>query len=346
MHIIRSRVAALILPVLLALGSASTFAHAPGEDMLEAAQRLLAALTPEQRDQATYTLEHSERRNWHFIPRDRKGLALSQLTPEQHPLALGLLGSALSHGGLLKATAIMSLEAVLKELEQGRGPVRDPELYYVTLFGTPDAQEPWGWRFEGHHLSLNFTLADAHAVAVTPSMLGSNPAEVRSGSRQGLRVLDAEEDLGRELLSSFTPGQRQRAVISAEAPRDVLLIPGRGAERLEPLGLAASELNAEQGATLQQLIEEYLLRYRTDLVEADLRRLAAVDPSKVHFAWAGAGEVGQPHYYRVQTPHFVLEYDNTQNRANHIHAVWRDLTNDFGHDLLREHYEQAEHHRQ
>ncbi len=346
MQVIRHKASTLILPVLLALGSASTLAHTPAEDMLEAAQRLVSALTPEQRDQATYTLEDAERRNWHFIPRDRQGLALGELTPEQHHLAMGLLGSALSQRGLLKVTTIMSLEAVLKELEQGRGPTRDPELYYVTLFGTPDAEAPWGWRFEGHHLSLNFTLAGAHAVAVTPSMLGSNPAEVRTGSRQGLRVLGAEEDLGRTLVSSLTPAQRQRAVIGGEVPRDVLLIPGRDAERLEPLGLASSELTAEQRATLRRLIEEYLLRYRADLVEVDLRRLAAVDPGEITFAWVGTGEVGQPHYYRVQTPHFVLEYDNTQNQANHIHTVWRDLTNDFGRDLLREHYEQGEHHQE
>jgi hypothetical protein len=345
MRNIRSKAATLCFPLLLALGSPDALAHTPGEDMLEAVQRFLTALTPEQRTHTMFTVEHPERQNWHYVPRDRKGLALGELTPDQHHLAMGLLASALSHRGFLKATTIMSLEAVLKELERGRGAVRDSELYYVTVFGTPDAQQPWGWRFEGHHLSLNFTLAGVHSTALTPSMFGSNPAEVREGSRQGLRVLGPEEDYARGLLSSLRPDQRTLAVISAEVPGDVLLVPGREARRLEPFGIPASALDADQRATLQRIVEEYLLRYRADLVEADLRRLAAVSPAQIYFAWAGTSEAGQPHYYRVQTPHFVLEYDNIQNQANHVHTVWRDLTNDFGRDILRDHYEHSKHHR-
>lgn len=334
----------LISLLIFAKGSVQLGAHTPAADMLEAAQRFMASLTPDQRARITYDLDNPERVNWHFIPRDRNGLPLSELTAEQHHLAMGLLGSALSHRGFLKATTIMSLEAVLKDLEKGRGPVRDAELYYFTLFGRPDARQPWGWRFEGHHLSLNFTLVNDHMVQVTPSMFGSNPAEVREGPRRGLRVLGAEESLARQLLMALQPDQRRLAVISSEAPRDVLLVPGREAHRLEPLGLPASALNAQQRAMLQELIEEYLLRYRPDLVEADLASLAATDPSRVYFAWAGGDGVGQPHYYRVQTPQFILEYDNTQNEANHVHSLWRDLTNDFGRDLLREHYEQSAHH--
>jgi hypothetical protein len=333
--------------LLLALGILAPprlLGHGPAEDMREAAQRFLAALTPEQRAQATFTLEHPERLNWHFIPRDRKGVSLAELTPEQDHLAMGVLSSALSHRGLLKATTIMSLEAVLRELEQGRGPVRDPERYYHSIFGTPSAQQPWGWRFEGHHLALNFTVVDDDRVVVTPSMFGSNPAEVRTGPRMGLRALGAEEDLARALLSTLSPSQRQRAILSGTAPSDVLLVPGRDAERLLPLGLPASDLEPSQRETLRHLIEEYLLRYRPDLVQAELHRLSTVDPAQLHFAWAGSDEVGQPHYYRVQSPHFVLEYDNTQNQANHIHTVWRDLANDFGRDLLREHYEHSDHH--
>src|SRR5256885_16897670 len=192
------------------------------EEMASAANNLLATLTPEQAARASYPLNDAERFNWHFIPRERKGLPFKEMAPEQKHLAHALLSTALSHQGYLKASTIMSLEQVLRELEQGKGPTRDPELYFLTLFGNPDPQLTWGWRVEGHHLSLNFLLAAGHEIAVTPSFLGSNPGEVREGPRKGLRVLGAEEDLARQLVGSLTEEQKKVAIYTNTAPREII----------------------------------------------------------------------------------------------------------------------------
>src|SRR6266550_5730388 len=173
------------------------------EEMAAAANNLLATLTPEQAAKATYPLEANERFNWHFIPRERKGLPFKEMAPEQKHLAHALMSTSLSQRGYLKASTIMSLEQVLRDLEQGKGPTRDPELYFVTIFGKPDPKGTWGWRVEGHHLALNFMLVDGKEVSVTPSFLGSNPGEIRDGPRKGLRVLGAEEDLARQLVRSL-----------------------------------------------------------------------------------------------------------------------------------------------
>ncbi len=343
MPLIRPRYLATLAALLLC-GTPLLHAHDNHADMQEAANRFLASLSPEQKSQATFALDNAERLNWHFIPRDRKGLSLGQMAPEQRHLAIGLLGSALSQKGLLKATTIMSLEAILKEMEQGSGPVRDPQAYYVSIFGQPHASNPWGWRFEGHHLVLNFSIVDGHPVAVTPNLLGSNPGEVRSGPRQGLRTLGNEEDLGRQLMHALTKEQQVKATVMDKAPSDVLLVPGRDVTLLEPLGLPASELTTSQLTLLHTLVEEYILRYRADLMTEELSQFNSTPLTSIYFAWAGGTEPGQPHYYRVQTTKFVIEYDNTQNNANHVHALWRDLKNDFGQDILRDHYQHSNHH--
>jgi hypothetical protein len=317
-------------------------AHTVAEEMAEAAQNFLASLGPELKAQATFTLTDTERENWHFIPRDRKGLSLKEMSPAQRHLAHALLASSLSHRGYLQATTIMSLEDILRDLEQGRGPVRDPERYFVSVFGEPGAKAVWGWRFEGHHVSLNFTLANG-AVTGTPSMFGTNPAEVRTGPRAGLRVLGREEDLGRTLVRSLNDEQRKEAIISSTAPADVLSVPGQRAKLLEPPGLSASKLTPVQRDTLKQIVAEYVHRCREELAATDLAKIEAAGWDKLQFAWAGSIEPGQGSYYRVQGPSFILELDNTQNNANHIHAVWRDFANDFGEDLLKRHYEQSPH---
>src|SRR6266540_3283220 len=191
------------------------------DEMAAAANNLLATLTPEQAAKATYALEDNERFNWHFIPRERKGLPLKEMLPEQKHLAHALLSTALSHRGYLKASTIMSLEQVLRDVEQGKGPTRDPELYFLTIFGKPDPKGTWGWRLEGHHLSLNFLLVDGKEIAVTPSFLGSNPGEIREGPRKGLRVLGAEEDLARQLVRSLKDAQKKVAIYTNTAPREI-----------------------------------------------------------------------------------------------------------------------------
>ena len=309
--------------------------------MAEAARNFLAALSPEQRGKAAFEFSSEERVNFHFVPMPRKGLPLAEMTPAQRHLASALLSSPLSHRGYFKVTTIMSLEQILFELEN-QAPRRNAELYYVSLFGTP-GQDVWGFRFEGHHMTLNFTMRGDQVLATTPSFLGSNPAEVRSGPRAGLRVLAAEEDLGRQFVKSLDAKQRAVAIFATNAPSDVLTSDKRKAWRLEPLGLAATALTKSQRETLAALIKEYLGRNRAELADADWRQIEKAGWGKIHFAWAGGIEPGTGHYYRVQGETFILEYDNTQNNANHIHAVWRDLENDFGDDLLRQHYEQTPH---
>jgi Protein of unknown function (DUF3500) len=327
----------LTLFAAVALLCLRAFAAAP-EEMAAAAKTLLAALNDDQRAKAAFAFEADERENWHFIPKERKGLTLKEMIPAQRHLAYALLNTGLSQRGFGQATTIMSLEQILQDLE---GPTRkfprDPELYHVSIFGTPDAKGTWGWRVEGHHLSVNFTIVDGKVAAGTPSFMGTNPAEVRSGPRSGLRVLGAEEELGRELVKSLTEAQRKVAVIDTKAPDDILTLATRKADLGKPVGLPLGELNADQHALAVKLIRAYVDRLRWEVASADFAKIEAAGLDNIRFAWAGGFERGQRHYYRVHGPTFVLEYDNTQNDANHVHAVWRDFAGDFGRDILAEH---------
>jgi hypothetical protein len=280
--------------------------------------------------------------NWHFIPRERRGLPLKEMTEAQRARARGLLEAGLSQRGILKVDQIIDLENVLREMG-GNPTMRDPELYYFTVFGTPSSEAAWGWRIEGHHLSVNFTIARGTYVATSPAFFGANPAEVRTGSRQGLRPLAAEEDLARELVTSLTGEQRGVAILETEAPRDIITGNANEVDPLSPAGIAVTQLNAAQRTLLVRLMDEYLNRMAADLAAARRSKLETTDFDRVTFAWAGSIERGQPHYYRVQGPTFLIEFDNTQNQANHIHSVWRDFDGDFGRDLLREHYRDAPH---
>ena len=314
----------------------------PETEMTAAANNFLAALNDDQKAVATFEFKSDERENWHFIPKDRKGITLGTLKPAQRHLAFALLQSGLSNRGFSKATTIMSLEQILQELEgPNRRFPRDPELYHVSIFGTPDAQGTWAWRFEGHHLSLNFTLVKGKFAAGTPSFMGTNPAEVRKGPRAGLRVLAAEEDLARDLMTSLSAPQQKQALIQTNAPDDILTVANRTADVGMAQGLAYSEMTAAQKKLLNRILEEYVGRLRGDLAVTDLAKIDTAGRGKIRFAWAGSLLRGQRHYYRVHGPTFLLEYDNTQNDANHVHAVWRDFDNDFGRDLLKEHLEHS-----
>lgn len=321
----------------------SAIAHPVTEDMTTAAQRFVEALTPDEKGRAIFELDARERLDWHYVPRQRGGVSLKELTAAQRHLATGMLGAVLSQRGMLQATTIMSLEAVLAELEQGRGPVRDAELFYVSIFGKPDRDGTWGWRFEGHHLSLNFLIAKGALVAVTPSFWGANPAEVRSGPRKGLRTMADEEDLGRALLESLREDQRRQAIVSTDAPSDIILSPKRQAELLTPAGLGVAEMGPDQVALLRRLVHEYVRRYRAEVAEDELGRIEKAGFDHVHFAWAGSTQPGEAYYYRVQGPTFVLELDNVQNQANHVHSIWRNVGRDFGADVLAEHYRSEPH---
>ncbi len=314
----------------------------PAGEMAKAATDFLKGLQPEQQTKASFDLKSEERENWHFIPKPRNGLPLKEMTQKQRSLAYALLKSGLSDRGYGKATNIMSLELVLFDMEN-KSPKRDPELYYVSIFGKPGAREPWGWRVEGHHLSINFTIADGKNISVTPSFLGSNPGEVKEGARIGVRILGNEEDLGRELLKSFSPEQKHWAIFSTDAPKEVVTGSARKVKALDVVGIPQPKMTGQQSALLMKIVREYLFRYRTELAGTDLAKIEKVGVDKIYFAWAGKEERGEPHYYRIQGPTFLMEYDNTQNDANHVHAVWRDFENDFGEDILRKHYEQTKH---
>jgi hypothetical protein len=318
--------------------------HRPktASEMAAAAKTFLVALTPEQRTKATMTFEDQDRMRWHYIPESmwpRKGIPFKDLDGAQRQLAHAFLSTGLSHRGYLKATTIMSLEAILKELEQGKGPVRDSDLYFFSIFGEPSENQTWGWRVEGHHLSLNFTVAHGQLIATAPTFFGSNPAEVKSGPRQGLRVLGREEDLARELLRSFDEKQRSVAVIDTKAPDEIATGHAVKVEPGNPVGLPAAKMNQNQKTQLVALLEEYAHNLPDELADGELKKLQDAGVDRIHFAWAGGFNRGDRHYYRVQGPTFLVEYDNTQNDANHIHSVWRAFEGDFGLDLLRLHYQ-------
>jgi hypothetical protein len=312
-----------------------------GGAMTAAATRLLAALDADQKAKASFPFDSPERLNWHFIPRDRKGLPIKAMTPEQRSLAFGLIETGVGSAGNLKATTIMSLEAILRDLEQGRGPKRDPELYYVSIFGDPSDSGRWGWRVEGHHLSLNFTLDGGKIVAATPAFFGSNPAEVRSGPRKGLRTLADLEDRALRLLQALDDDQKKVAIVADKAPREIRsadfkgegtgLAPRFPAER--PEGIAAEKLTKEQRAMLLALIQSYAADMTPEVGVAWLNEINKTGPAgqgQIHFAWSGAADRSQPHAYKVQGPSFLIEFNNTQNEANHIHSVWRNMLGDFG----------------
>jgi hypothetical protein len=217
-------------------------------------------------------------------------------------------------------------------------------MYFVSVFGMPGTQAAWGWRLEGHHLSLNFTIVPSKSIAVTPAFFGANPAEVRSGALKGLRTLGREQDLGRALAQTMNADQRRRMVIADRSLGDIVSGPGRSERLRELAGIAAKDLAAPQREGLQRLVEEYVRNVRADVADRELRRIRDAGFERVHFAWAGPLEPGQAHYYRIHGPTVLIEFDNTQNDANHIHSVWHDPTNGFGADLLRAHYEHGHRH--
>jgi Protein of unknown function (DUF3500) len=343
--------------------SGRVYAESPGEEMAAAANNFLNALTPEQRQKATYEFQDAERFDWHFIPKSRKGLPFKEMTAAQQRLAHALLSSGMSQKGFAKAETIMSLEEVLAGIEKGKGPTRDSDLYFFTIFGTPAVHaiaaesgsvnlakksgtidaEAWGWRVEGHHLALNFVVRGDKVLSATPTFMGSNPAEVKEGPRKGLRLLGREEDLGRELVKCLNEEQRKVAVFSETAPKEIITGNSRKADPLKPEGLAAGKMTKAQREVLMNLVKEYAQRHRTEVAEDDLKKIEKAGWNKVYFAWAGGIEPGVGHYYRVQGPTFLMEYDDTQNNANHIHTVWRDFENDFGDDVLKQHYQEVKH---
>ncbi|MCW5603736.1 MAG: DUF3500 domain-containing protein [Burkholderiales bacterium] len=305
--------------------------------MRESVERFLAALPEKSRAQAVRPFEDRDRVDWHYTPRSRNGIALKDIDPAGREAVHGLLRIALSASGYRKVVNIIELELVLREIETF-GWTRDPERYHLTVYGTPDRTRRWGWRFEGHHLSLNFTLAGDRMAVDTPSFFGANPATVAKGPRKGLRALGEEHDAGWALFDSLTDAQRRETIISERTYGDIVT---RARDRVEPLdhaGIPAAKLDEKQRTLLWKLIETYANSFEPGLAAARLARAKQNGIESLRFGWAGSTARGKPHYYRVQGPLILIEYDASQGDGNHIHTVWRDFSGDFGRDLLREHY--------
>ena len=317
---------------------------AVGDAMARAAVTFLDALDARQRRAANIPFADAERQNWHYVPRTRKGVPLKEMAAPARVATQELMRAALSTVGYAKATDVIRLEEILKSIETFGGLLRDPEKYFVTVFGTPDPATPWGWRLEGHHLSLNFTLVPGRPLAVTPAFFGANPAEVPSGPRKGLRVLAAEQDLGFMLARGVEAGLRSRFVIAPDTPGDIVSGPGRADTLKTPAGIALRDLGLAQRSIAIRLIETYARSMRVEVADEEIERMRVAGIERVHFAWAGPIDPARPHYYRLHGPTLLIEYDNTQNGANHIHTVWHDPKNDFGADLLRAHYDHGHRH--
>jgi len=316
--------------------------------MANAASAFLAGLTPEQRVKATFPLNAEERMRWNFIPTSmfpRNGLPLKEMTADQQKLAHDLLKASISQAGYQTATTIMSLENVLKAVEAPGGPVRDPEQYFFSIFGTPSAKGGWAMRYEGHHISMHFSIDGAKAsVVTTPFFMGANPAEVRQGTLMtGVRALAAQEDTARALLTSLTDAQKASVLIAPMPPGEIATATTVQVNPLAPAGLLASDMTAPQRELLMKVIDTYTTVQTADVAADRMAKIKAAGTEKIGFVWAGSPEKGQRYHYRIQGPTFLIEHNNTQNQGNHIHSVWRDFSGDFGRDLLAEHLKALPH---
>jgi hypothetical protein len=308
--------------------------------MTDAANAFLNSLFPDQKKIVSYTFDDDERFDWHFIPKERKGLSLGAMQNYQRNLAIALIATGLSQQGLIKAETIMSLDQVLFVMEGGPSQFRrDPDNYYITIFGTPSATGSWGFRLEGHHVAQNFTIVNGK-VAGSPSFFGSNPGEVREGNRKGLKILKAEDEVGYDMIESLDAQQRAAAIVDPRAYNEIVTSNSRKAALDgKPSGLQASKMTDAQYKLLMTLIEVYASNMASPLDQARMDLARKQPRENTWFAWTGGVPRGVAHYYRVQTPAFLIEFDDTQNNANHIHTVWRDFEGDFGMDLLKAHYD-------
>ncbi|MRG46467.1 DUF3500 domain-containing protein [Chitinophaga sp. SYP-B3965] len=329
-----------VLLFLSVLFSIATLGQSPIE---KAAKEFIVSLDAPLRQQACMSWEDAERFNWHFVPRERKGLPLRAMSVAQRGKAYDLLKLCMSADGYKKASSIVEMELVLRALE-GRGDdddYRNPGKYYFTVFGDPGAGKPWGWRMEGHHLSLNFSAADKTLISGTPGFMGANPAIVPDGPKKGLQILKEESVLGFQLLNGLDAEQLKVALVAETAPADIITGNKRTAWLQDPPGLSYSKLKPAQQQLLKKLLAVYIDRYTKLMADILWKEIETAGWDQLHFAWAGGKEWGIGHYYRIQGPTFIIEYDNTQNKANHVHTSFRDLKNDFGEDMLKQHYDKA-----
>ncbi|CAN5544468.1 DUF3500 domain-containing protein [soil metagenome] len=323
----------------LPFGGASAQTVDAAQRIADAANRFLAGLDEAQRKQAMIAFESGNRLDWHYIPRSRLGLALGEMKPAQRDAAHALFASVLNERGLQAIENVRIVEGVLREQQ---GSFRDPDRYYVSIFGAP-SRFPWGWRLEGHHLSLNVALPSAGRITATPFFLGSHPATVRDGPHKGLRPLGAAEDLARQLMAALTEDQRRSAIIAERSVGEIVASPGRERDLAQPTGLALSAMDSTARNLVEALIDRFVGTLAPDLAAAQRQRVIEQELGRFRFAWAGPLAPGQAHYFRVHGPVTLIEHDNTQNNNNHIHSVWRDLSADFCNDALADHYRREKH---
>ena len=330
----------LALALLAGLG-AKRVAERNVAAMAQSARSFLDSLTPDQRARAAFAFDAEDRLRFHFIPPEtfeRQGVTIAEMNGTQRQRAHALLASGLSQRGHMTAMQIMEAEGILQTLEgPDRQFDRDPQAYYVTVFGTPSTDGTWAWRWEGHHLSLHFTVVEGDVTVSTPTFLSASPAEVPSGPKKGMRPLARQEDAGRALLSSLDVSQRDVAIFDDVAPTNILAAMEPMVGPLASQGIRASQLNAVQRALLMDIVEAYTSVMADEIAALRWEGLRAAGTDDISFAWAGGTSRGEVSYFRVQGPTFLIEYDNTQRDPNHVHSGWRDFDGDFGRDMLREH---------
>lgn len=329
----------LAAAALLPFGAASAQTVDAAQRIADAAGRFLDTLDDGQRRKVLIDFDSGNRLDWHYVPRSRPGLGMGEMRAGQAGAARVLFATVLAERGLQLLDGVRLLEGVLRE---SQGSFRDPDGYYVSVFGLP-GRFPWGWRFEGHHLSLNVTLPAAGHVAVTPFFAGANPATVRDGPHRGFRLLGPAEDIARQLMAGLTEAQKRTAIISQRSFGEIVASPQRERDLGQPRGLELAALDNGQRALVEALMDRFLGTLAPDLAAAQKRRVTDQGFAALRFAWAGSLSPGEAHYFRVHGPATVIEYDNTQNGANHVHSVWRDLAADFGSDALADHYRRQPH---
>lgn len=340
MKLFRALAAVAVVAILVGVAYVAQDNATTGSRMTDAAQKLLATLTPEQKAKCSFAFDDKERTNWIFVPMQdkdrrptRKGLRLEEMSAEQKDAVLELLRSGTSESGFKQAVTIMSLEEILRDLEKNGAMVRNPGWYFVSVFGTPAKTGNWGWRIEGHHLSLNFTVRDGKVASATPAFFGANPAEVKAGPKKGQRALVGVDDLARELFGSLTEEQKKSALQPKHFAEPSASTP---VEKVAaPVGLPAEKMTQPQRELLVKLLQAYADRMPSEIGQAQMQSVRDAGIEKIRFAYTGGTEPGQPHTYRVQGPTFIVQFlnvqdDSAKNPANHIHSAWRELPSDFG----------------
>ncbi len=311
--------------------------------MSELANQFIGKLDVTQRSKALFRFDHPNRYKWHYTPVVQQGLMLKDMSKEQTQAAFNMMNIAYSDRSMQESHEIIEIETILSEWEDIIGKKsrfeRSPLRYWFSVFGNPGGIEPWGFKVGGHHIALCVTVVGKDKLNATPLFIGVNPAKVMHGKHKGKRVLAKEEDLARALLLTLSPEQKKSAVVDPTPPADILTKNYRVATPgTIPQGIDFSKLHDTQRTHLLNLVRHYVDRWTKSISTSYWRELQSAGWESLSFTWAGGQEAGKPHYYAIQNNKFVIEYDNTQDGANHIHSVLRDFSNDWGEDLLAKHY--------